>query len=67
MRLGKNGSHRVAKEIVDVIRANKDRKVKYKCQLKNKLIVLTYFLKLFLTLDHTIKLFYQTYLIYLMS
>ena len=60
MRLGKNGSHRVVKEIVDVIRANGDRKVKYKCQLKNKLIVLTYYLKLFLPLSHTIKLFYQT-------
>ena len=65
--MGKNGSHRVAKEIVEVIKANGDKKVKYKCQLKNELIIFTYYLKLFLALSHTIKLFYQTYLIYLMS
>ena len=39
--------------------------MKYK--LKNELIIFTYYLKLFFTLNDTIKLFYQTYLIYLMT
>ena len=43
------------------------KKVKWRCILKNKLIVFTYYLKLFFTLNHIIKLFYQIYLIYLMT
>ena len=39
------------------IMTNKDKKVKWKCRLKNKLIVFIYYLKLFLTLTHIIKLF----------
>ena len=42
------------------------KKVKWRYEFKNKLIIFTYYLKLFLTLSHTIKLFYQIYLIYLM-
>ena len=49
-----------------VNRANEDKKVKSRFKLKNKLIIFTYHLKLFLTLSHTIKLFYQKYLIYRM-
>ena len=41
-----------------VIKINIDKKIKWRYKLKNKLIVLTYYLKLFLTLIHTIKLFY---------
>ena len=51
----------VAKEIVKVIKINE------RCKFKNKLIVFTYYLKLFLILSHIIKLFYQTYLIYLIT
>ena len=40
-----------------VIRANEDKNVKYIYRLKNKLIILTYYLKLFLTLSYIIKLF----------
>ena len=40
------------------------KKVKWIYKSKNKLIIFTYYLKLFLTLSHAIKLFYQTYLIY---
>ena len=57
----------VVKEIVNVIRANKNKKVKWRCELKNKLINFTYYLKLFFILSYTIKLFYQTYLIYLIT
>ena len=53
----------VAKEIMKVIRINGDKNVKWKYELKNKLIVFTYYLKLFFILSHTIELFYQTYLI----
>ena len=35
--------------------------------IKNKLISFSYSLKLFLTLNYTIKSFYQTYSIYLMT
>ena len=49
-----------------VIRINKDKKVKWKYEFENKLTVFIYCLKLFFTLNHTIKLFYQIWLIYLM-
>ena len=67
MRSSNNGDHEVVKGVVKIIRTNHGKKVKWKCRLKNKLIVFTYYLKLFLTLSHIIKLFYQTYLIYLMT
>ena len=35
-------------------------------RFKNKLIIFTFYLKLFLILSQIIKLFYQTYLIYQM-
>ena len=41
---------------------NKNKKGELK---NNKLVLLTYYLKLFFILNHNIKLFYQTYLIYL--
>ena len=44
---------------------NKDKNIKWGYRFKNKLIVFTYYLKLFFILSHIIKLFYQTYLIYL--
>ena len=46
-----------------VSRVNEGKMEKWKYRLKNKLIF-TYYLKLFLTLSHIIKLFYQTSLIY---
>ena len=56
----------MTKEIVELIKANENKKIKKKFGLKNELIVFIYYLKLFFTLSHTIKLFYQIYLIYLM-
>ena len=41
-----------------VTKANKGKNIKWKYELKNKLIVFTYYLKLFFSLSHTIKLFY---------
>ena len=62
-----NGNYGIAKNIVEVIRANTDKNVKIKIWLKNKLIVFTDYLMLFFILSHTIKLFYQIYLIYLIT
>ena len=59
--------HGVVKKIIEVLRIKRDKKVKWKYGLKNKLIGFTYYLKLFFALNHTIKLFYQIYLIYLMT
>ena len=50
-----------------VIRANDDKNVKWKCGLKNKVFYYYYYLKMFSTVSHIIKLFYQTYLIYLIT
>ena len=66
MRLSNNGGCEVVKEIVKVTRVNMDKKIKWRYEIKNKLIVFIYCLKLFFTLSHTIKLFYQIWLIYLM-
>ena len=55
------------KKIMKIIRINKDKNVKWRCGVKNKLIIFTYYSKLFFTLSHIIKLFYQTYLIYLIT
>ena len=52
---------------MEVIRIKEDKNVKWRYGLKNKLIVFTYHLKLFFTLNHTIKLFYQIDLIYLIT
>ena len=61
------GGCRIVKEIMKVIKINEDKKIKWKYGFKNKLIVFTYYLKLFFSLNHTIKLFYHIYLIYLMT
>ena len=57
--LNNNEDHGVVKEIVEVIRTKGNKNVKWRYKLKNKLIVFTNYLKLFFTLNHTIKLFYQ--------
>ena len=62
-----NGGGGIVNEIVELTKANRGKRVKWKCGLENKLIVFTYYLKLFFTLIHTIKLFYQTYLVYLLT
>ena len=55
--LSNNGRRGIVKEIVEIIRTNGYQKVKWKCGLNNKLIIFIYHLKLFFTLNHTIKLF----------
>ena len=67
MRLSNNRGCEVVKEIVKVIGVNRDKKIKWKYELKKKFIIFIYYLKLFFTLHHTNKLFYQIYLIYLMT
>ena len=46
---------------------NKGKKIKWIYEFKNKLIIFTYYYKLFFILSHIIELFYQIYLIYLMT
>ena len=58
---------KVEKDIVKIGEVNGRKKVKWKCWFENKLIIFIYYLKLFLTLNHIIKLFYQIYLIYFMT
>ena len=48
MRLSNNGGCEVVKEIVKVTRVNMDKKIKWRYEIKNKLIVFIYCLKLFL-------------------
>ena len=67
MRSSNNENRRITKEIMEVIRTNVDKNVKQKYRFKNELFVFTYYLKLFFTLSHTINLFYQTNLIYLIN
>ena len=43
---------------MEVIIANDDKNVKWKYELKNKLIIFIHYLKIFLTLSNSIKLFY---------
>ena len=50
-----------------ITKANEGKNEKWRFGFKNKLIVFTYYLKLFFSLSHNVKLFYQTYLIYLMT
>ena len=57
----------IVKKIVEVIIINEGKNVKWRFRLNNKLIIFTYYLKWFLTLSQTIKLFYQIYLIYLIT
>ena len=57
----------IAKKIVEVIITNEGKNIKWRFRLNNKLIIFTYYLKWFLTLSQTIKLFYQIYLIYLIT
>ena len=47
MRLRNSGYRKIAKEIVKVTRVNKSKKVKKICELKHKLIIFIYYLKLF--------------------
>ena len=62
-----NGDRAMVKEIVKISKTNKNKKIKLRYGFKNKLIGFTYYLKLFFILNFTIKLFYQTYLIYLIT
>ena len=62
-RSSNNKGSEIVKEVVNVIRINDGKNVKWKYALKNKLIIFTYYLKLFLILSHTIELLYQIYLI----
>ena len=57
----------MVKKIVEIIIANEGKKIKWKFRLNNKLIIFIYYLKWFLTLSHTFKLFYQIYLVYLIT
>ena len=54
----------MTKKIIEISMTNEGKKVKLRCEFKNKLIIFTYYLKLFFILSYTIKLFYQIYLIY---
>ena len=67
MRLNNSECREVEKEIVEIIKSNGVKKVKWRYIFKNKLIIFTYYLKLFFTLNCVIRLFYQTYLIHLMT
>ena len=67
MSWSRKRDHGIEKEIMKVTKENEDKKVKWRCGFNNKLIIFTYYLKLFLTLSHTIKLFYQVYLTYIMT
>ena len=55
----------MTKEIVEINMTNEGKKVKLRYEFKNKLIIFTYYLKLFFILSYTIKLFYQIYIIQL--
>ena len=43
--MNNNKSYRVAKKIVEILKANEGQKVKYRCGFKNKLIDFIYYLK----------------------
>ena len=57
--MSNNESHKIVKEFIEVIRTNKYKNIKWRCEIKNKLNIFTYYLNLFLTLNYTIKFFYQ--------
>ena len=67
MKLSNSRVDAVVREIIEIIRINEDKNIKWKYKLKDKLIILTYHLKLLFTLSYIIKSFYQTYLIYLIT
>ena len=46
-----NVGHRIVKKIVKITKINEDKKIKQRCELKNKLIIFIYHLKLFFTLS----------------
>ena len=52
----------VTKKLVEISRTNRDKMIKLRCKLKNKLIIFTYYLELFFILSRIIKLFYSIYL-----
>ena len=62
-----NEGYGIIKEMIEVIRINMDKNIKWIYELKNKLILFFYYLKLILNLSYIIKLFYQIYLIFLMT
>ena len=49
MKSNNNKGCETTNEIMEAIRANENKKVKWRCELKNKLIIFTYYLKLFFT------------------
>ena len=59
--------HKITKKIIKVIKVNMNKNIKWIYRFKDKLILFIYYLKLFFTLNHNTKLFYQTYLIYLIT
>ena len=46
MKSSNNGGSGVTKEIVDVTKINEDKNIKWRNELKNKLIIFIYYLKL---------------------
>ena len=62
-----NEGYGIVKKIIEVIKINGDKNIKWIYELKNKFILFIYYLKLFLNLSYIIKLFYQIYLIFLMT
>ena len=62
-----NGGRKVVKKIVEVIKTNESKKIKCKYRFKNKLIIFIYKLIFIFIFSDIIKLFYQTYLIYLIT
>ena len=62
-----NEGYGIVKKIIEVIKINGDKNIKWIYELKNKFILFIYYLKLFLNLSYIIKFFYQIYLIFLMT
>ena len=55
--LSNSKDHEITEEVVKITMINGNKKVKWKSWFKNKLIIFTYYLKLFFTLSRIIKLF----------
>ena len=62
-----NKGHKVAKDIIETIRTNENKKIKWKYELKNKLIIFIFYYSYFFILNNIIKLFYKVYFIYLIT
>ena len=45
--LSKSGGYEIIKKIIEVIRVNENKNVKWKYEFKNKLSIFIYYLKLF--------------------